>query len=142
MVKENAAVSQKLLAALPSDPFEQLEVAQSITSMAVIAGVNKLEAESGRFRETLEEREKTIHSMQQRIHELEHSLEETSVRLSQALEHQVSQPTNYFSLLSHQNATFCFLFASPERDRYRRCINDFKRCPIVPMLLITKGKNK
>ena len=116
MVKDNA-VSQKLLAALPSDPFEQLEVAQSITSMAVIAGVNKLQAESGRFRETLEEREKTIHSMQQRIHELEHSLEETSARLSQALEHQVNQLTNYVSLLTHQNATFSFTWFSGETQR-------------------------
>lgn len=78
--------SLKLLAALPADPFEQLEVAQRITSRAVAAGVTKLETETGRLRQKLGEKDATILSMQHRMLDLERTLEDTSSRLSQALD--------------------------------------------------------
>lgn len=80
--------SQKLLAALPADPFEQLEVAQRLTSRAVAAGVSKLETETGRLRQKLSEKDATIISMQHCMADLEQTLQDTSFRLSQALESQ------------------------------------------------------
>jgi hypothetical protein len=54
---------QEVLAVLPSDPYEQLDVARRITAMAVAARVSKVEAEN--------------------------TLQETSARLSHALDEQV-----------------------------------------------------
>ncbi|KAI5075605.1 hypothetical protein GOP47_0009681 [Adiantum capillus-veneris] len=80
--------SQKLLALLPADPVEQLELAQRLMSRAMAAGVSKLESETGRLRQKLGEKDATILSMQHRMVDLERTLQETSFRLSQALESQ------------------------------------------------------
>eukprot|EP00250_Pteridium_aquilinum_P012862 c20991_g1_i1 orf=259-1131(+) len=89
VVMSDGEFSQKLLAALPADPFEQLEVAQRITSRAVVAGVSKLEAETGQLRQKLGEKDATILSMQHRMLDLERTLQDTSFRLSQALNGQL-----------------------------------------------------
>lgn len=80
---------QEVLAVLPSDPYEQLDVARRITAMAVAARVSKLESETGKLRQKLTEKEHTIYDLQERVVEAENTLEETSARLSNALDEQV-----------------------------------------------------
>ncbi len=80
---------QELLSVLPSDPYEQLDVARRITAMAVAARVSKLELETGKLRLKLAEKEHIIHGLQERIGDAESTLQETSARLSRALDEQV-----------------------------------------------------
>ncbi len=82
---------QELLSVLPSDPYEQLDVARRITAMAVAARVSKLELETGKLRLKLAEKEHIIHGLQERIGDAESTLQETSARLSRALDEQVSK---------------------------------------------------
>ncbi|KAG0576971.1 hypothetical protein M758_5G107300 [Ceratodon purpureus] len=81
-------LSQDVLAVLPSDPYEQLDVARRITAMAVAARVSKLEQETGKLRQKLTEKEHMIYGLQERVVEAESTLQETSARLSHALDEQ------------------------------------------------------
>lgn len=79
---------QEVLSVLPSDPYEQLDVARRITAMAVAARVSKLESETGKLRHKLTEKEHMIYGLQERVVETESTLQETSARLSHALDEQ------------------------------------------------------
>lgn len=79
---------QEVLSVLPSDPYEQLDVARRITAMAVAARVSKLESETGKLRQKLSEKEHVIYGLQDRVVEAENTLQETSARLSHALDEQ------------------------------------------------------
>lgn len=81
----------EVLSVLPSDPYEQLDVARRITAMAVGARVSKLESDTAKLRQKLTEKEHVIYDLQERIVEAESTLQETSARLSHALNEQVSQ---------------------------------------------------
>ncbi|CAM6052284.1 unnamed protein product [Sphagnum compactum] len=81
---------QELLSVLPSDPYEQLDVARRITAMAVAARVSKLELETGKLRLKLAEKEHIIHGLQERIGDAESTLQETSARLSRAFDEQAN----------------------------------------------------
>ncbi len=91
---------QELLSVLPSDPYEQLDVARRITAMAVAARVSKLELETGKLRLKLAEKEHIIHGLQERIGDTESTLQETSSRLSRALDEQVWKLLLSSSILS------------------------------------------
>lgn len=82
-------VPQDILSVLPSDPYEQLDVARRITAMAVAARVSKLESETGKLRQKLTEKEHAIYGLQERVVEAESTLQETTARLSHALDEQV-----------------------------------------------------
>lgn len=82
-------LSQEVLAVLPSDPYEQLDVARRITAMAVATRMSKLEAETGKLRQKLTEKEHVILGLQERVAEAEATLEETNARFSQSMEEQV-----------------------------------------------------
>ena len=82
-------LSQDVLSALPSDPYEQLEIARRITAMAVATRMSKLESETGKLRQKLAEKEHVIHGLQERVSEAETTLEEANTKLSQSMEEQV-----------------------------------------------------
>jgi hypothetical protein len=79
---------QDFLSVLPSDPYEQLDVARRITAMAVTARVANLESETGKLRLKLAEKEHVIHDLQERVGDAESSLQETTARLAHALDEQ------------------------------------------------------
>ncbi len=107
---------QGLLSVLPSDPYEQLDVARRITAMAVTARVAKLESETGKLRLNLAEKEHVIHDLQERVGDAESNLQETTARLSHALEEQAGStltppppPPGLLSCHSFSvSVSFCF----------------------------------
>lgn len=79
---------REVLALLPSDPYEQLDVARKITAMAVSSRLSVLEAELAKLKQRLQEKDQIASTLQQRVGELEQALEESSTRLSQSLNDQ------------------------------------------------------
>eukprot|EP00249_Psilotum_nudum_P012066 c23562_g1_i1 orf=657-1667(+) len=79
---------EEVLAVLPTDPYEQLDVARKITGMAIASRVSTLESEAGNLRQKLAEKDNTISGLQERLGELEQTLQETTDRLSHALDEQ------------------------------------------------------
>ncbi|KAI5058509.1 hypothetical protein GOP47_0026679 [Adiantum capillus-veneris] len=84
----DSALSPALLSILPKDPYDQLDVARKITSMAVSSRVGILEAEANSLRQKLADREMTVSTLQGHVSELQHELQQASTRLSSVLEEQ------------------------------------------------------
>jgi hypothetical protein len=129
---------QDLLSVLPSDPYEQLDVARRITAMAVTARVAKLESETGKLRLKLAEKEDVIHDLQERVGDAESSLQETTARLSHALDEQAGStltpppPPGLLSCHSFSvSVSFCF------SDSLSLSLSRFSRvfCAIVVALV-------
>ncbi|XVF38602.1 hypothetical protein REPUB_Repub20aG0116500 [Reevesia pubescens] len=74
----------EVLQLLPSDPFEQLDVARKITSIALSTRVSLLEAESSSLKLNLAEKDQQIADLYAQIDALDASLSEASDKLVQA----------------------------------------------------------
>ncbi|XP_022760448.1 uncharacterized protein At4g15545 isoform X2 [Durio zibethinus] len=72
---------EEVLQVLPSDPFEQLDVARKITSIALSTRVSLLEAESSSLQLKLAEKDQQIADLYAQIDALDASLSETSDKL-------------------------------------------------------------
>ncbi|KAL1220579.1 hypothetical protein V5N11_003287 [Cardamine amara subsp. amara] len=75
---------EEVLQVLPSDPFEQLDVARKITSIALSTRVSALESESSDLRELLAEKENEIAQLQSHVESLDASLSDAFHKLSLA----------------------------------------------------------
>jgi hypothetical protein len=75
----------EILAVIPTDPYEQLDVARKITSMAITSRVSRLEADSGRLRRDLADRDHAEAELRAR-------LADSDARLAAALDENVSSP--------------------------------------------------
>ncbi|XP_011012529.1 PREDICTED: uncharacterized protein At4g15545-like isoform X2 [Populus euphratica] len=75
---------EDVLQVLPSDPFQQLDVARKITSIALSTRVSALESESSLLRAKLAEKDDFIAHLQAQIESLDSSLSDSSDKLSRA----------------------------------------------------------
>lgn len=82
-------LSDDVLAVLPSDPFEQLDIARKITSIALATRVSKLEAESSRLRQWLAERDDLIAELRAQVETLDASASQISQQLEIAQQEKV-----------------------------------------------------
>lgn len=82
-------LSQEVVSVLPSDPYEQIDIASRITAMAVSTRVSKLETEAGKLRQKMTEKEHVIHGLQERISKATGALQEQSAKLSHSEAEQV-----------------------------------------------------
>ncbi|XP_073299893.1 uncharacterized protein At4g15545 [Primulina huaijiensis] len=74
---------EELLEVLPADPFEQLEVARKITSIALSTRVNALESEASVLRQEVAHKETIISNLESQIESLDASLDDASDKLGQ-----------------------------------------------------------
>jgi hypothetical protein len=81
-----------VLAVLPRDPYEQLDLARRITALAVAGRVTGLERELGRLREGAAEKDAENAELRERVALLDRALQETNARLRGALEDNVGAP--------------------------------------------------
>ncbi|KAL5541754.1 hypothetical protein UlMin_009464 [Ulmus minor] len=82
----NYDLPEHLLEVLPSDPFEQLDVARKITSIALATRVSALEQESYDLRAKLAEKDHFAADLQSQIESLDAALSETADKLAVAEE--------------------------------------------------------
>jgi ferritin-like metal-binding protein YciE len=81
---------EELAAVLPADPFEQLDVARKITSIALASRVGRLEAEAAELRAQLAQRDDTAEDLRERVEQLESALALATDRLSRSEDEKVS----------------------------------------------------
>lgn len=79
-----------VLAVLPSDPFEQLDVARRITSIALATRVARLESESAELLAALAEKDDLVAVLRAQLENLDASLSDLSGQLARAEEEKVS----------------------------------------------------
>ncbi|XP_030966308.1 uncharacterized protein At4g15545-like [Quercus lobata] len=76
----------EILSVIPTDPYEQLDLARKITSMALASRVSKLETEVGRMRHRLHEKDQALFDLEDRFGSLERAYQEAQARLNIALD--------------------------------------------------------
>lgn len=79
----------EILRVLPSDPFQQLDVARKLTSVALSTRISLLEAESSSLQLKLAEKDQQIAELYDQIEALDASLSQTSDKLAKADEEKV-----------------------------------------------------
>ncbi|CAJ1962297.1 unnamed protein product [Sphenostylis stenocarpa] len=75
---------EELLQVLPSDPYEQLDVARKITSVALSTRVNALQSESSTLRAELADRDRLIADLQTQVDSFDAALSEATDKLARA----------------------------------------------------------
>ncbi|KAL1543170.1 hypothetical protein AAHA92_20179 [Salvia divinorum] len=75
---------EELLEVLPLDPFEQLDVARKITSIALSTRVDSLDSELSELRQHLADRDDIIAGMESQLQSLDASFAEASEKLAAA----------------------------------------------------------
>uniref|UniRef100_A0A2P2JMD1 Uncharacterized protein n=1 Tax=Rhizophora mucronata TaxID=61149 RepID=A0A2P2JMD1_RHIMU len=79
-------LAEEILAVMPTDPYDQLDLARKITSMAIASRVSKLEAEVGRMRQKLQEKDRTISELEQTVSGVQRAYQEAESRLKITLD--------------------------------------------------------
>lgn len=94
LAKESAGpnfdLPEEVLEVLPSDPFEQLDVARKITSIALSTRVSALELEASVLRSNLTDKDGIISDLKAQIEELDASLSDSNDKLAQAADEKES----------------------------------------------------
>ncbi|XP_022138312.1 uncharacterized protein At4g15545 isoform X2 [Momordica charantia] len=78
----NFGLPEEVLQVLPSDPFEQLDVARKITSIALSTRVSALESESSALHAQISEKDALIADLQSQIDSLDAALSEKADELA------------------------------------------------------------
>jgi len=89
MLHGESELSKKVLTVLPSDPYQQLEVARQITNLAVASKMSELESGAMKLQQTLVEKDQMISTLQDHVANIQTTLLETSAKLTLALNEQV-----------------------------------------------------
>ncbi|PQP97460.1 uncharacterized protein Pyn_30913 [Prunus yedoensis var. nudiflora] len=79
----------EILSVIPSDPYDQLDLARKITSMAIASRVSKLESEMGKMRQKLQDKDRLVFELEERLSRLQHANHEADSRLRIALDENV-----------------------------------------------------
>lgn len=74
-------LSDQILSVIPTDPYDQLDLARKITSMAIASRVTKLETEAGRLRQKLHERDRLVEELENKVAHLEGAFQDAEFRL-------------------------------------------------------------
>lgn len=71
----------EVLSVIPTDPYEQLDLARKITSMAIASRVTKLESELGKLRQKLYDKDRVIVDLENKVSQLQQVYEDADLRL-------------------------------------------------------------
>lgn len=72
---------EEIQSVLPTDPYDQLDLARKITSMAIASRVTKLEAEADRLHQQLIDKDRAILMLEDKVFQLENANQEIELRL-------------------------------------------------------------
>lgn len=76
----------EILSVIPTDPYDQLDLARKITSMAIASRVSKLESETGKLRQTLSEKDRVIVQLEDKVLHFEQAYQDAELQLKVTLE--------------------------------------------------------
>lgn len=69
-----------ILSVIPTDPYDQLDLARKITSMAIASRVSKLESEVGRLKQKVYEKDNMILELEEKVSHLQQAFHEADMR--------------------------------------------------------------
>lgn len=65
------SLSDEILAVIPTDPYDQLDLARKITSMAIASRVSNLESQVSSLRQKLLEKDRLVHELEDKVSSFE-----------------------------------------------------------------------
>ncbi|XWS10712.1 hypothetical protein CRYUN_Cryun38cG0021200 [Craigia yunnanensis] len=74
-------LAEEILAVIPTDPYEQLDLARKITSMAIASRVSKMEAEMGKMNTKMYEKDRIIYELEEKLSRLQQANHDAESRL-------------------------------------------------------------
>ncbi|CAK7355466.1 unnamed protein product [Dovyalis caffra] len=80
------SLPDEILAVIPMDPYDQLDLARKITSMAIASRVSNLESEMGRMKQKMLEKDRVIFELQEKLDRLQRVCQESESKLSLTLD--------------------------------------------------------
>lgn len=83
------SLSDEILAIIPTDPYEQLDLARKITSMAIASRVSNLESQVSVLTQKLVEKDRIVYELEGRASSLERLYHESDSSLKNALDENV-----------------------------------------------------
>jgi len=92
----------EILTVIPTDPYQQLDLARKITSMAIASRVSALESDSSRLRHKLQEKDRIILDLEERLSSLTRACHQSESTLNNALNENVA----FLSLLTSHVPSF------------------------------------
>ncbi|MQL75551.1 hypothetical protein Taro_007914 [Colocasia esculenta] len=88
-VADHFHLPDEIATVIPTDPYDQLDLARKITSMAIASRVSQLEVETGRLRQKAAEKDRMVAELQGRLGDLERMFQEAVGHLRASLEENV-----------------------------------------------------
>ena len=82
-------LSDEILAVIPTDPYDQLDLARKITSMAIASRVSKLESEVTRLRQMMYEKDRVAFDLEEKVSQLERAYQESESLLKTVIDENV-----------------------------------------------------
>ncbi|KAA3468182.1 Interactor of constitutive active ROPs 2 [Gossypium australe] len=82
-------LAEEVLAVIPTDPYEQLDLARKITSMAIASRVSKMEGEMGRMRAKMYEKDHIIFELEDKLSTLQQLNQDAESRFKIAFEENI-----------------------------------------------------
>ena len=83
-------LSDEILAVIPTDPYDQLDLARKITSMAIASRVSKLESETNRLKQQVHEQDRVIVELEEKASRLQQAFQDADSRLKLVLDENVA----------------------------------------------------
>ncbi|XP_052207613.1 uncharacterized protein At4g15545-like [Diospyros lotus] len=71
----------EVLAVIPTDPYDQLDLARKITSMAIASRVSNLESEVARLRQKMQDKDRLVLELEDQVSQLSQAYHEADTRL-------------------------------------------------------------
>uniref|UniRef100_A0A7N0V9J6 At4g15545-like C-terminal domain-containing protein n=1 Tax=Kalanchoe fedtschenkoi TaxID=63787 RepID=A0A7N0V9J6_KALFE len=75
----------EILSVIPTDPYDQLDLARKITSMAIASRVSNLETDTARMRQTINDKDRKIHQLEEKLASLQNAFHDSEARLQNLL---------------------------------------------------------
>lgn len=82
-------LAEEILAVMPTDPYDQLDLARKITSMALASRVSKLESDVARSKQKLHDKDRIIFDLEEKVLHLDRSYQDADSRLKIVLDENV-----------------------------------------------------
>lgn len=89
MSQPDFSLSDEILAVIPTDPYEQLDLARKITSMAIASRVSNLESQVSVLTQKLVEKDRIVCELEGRASSLERVYHEADASLKNAVDENV-----------------------------------------------------
>lgn len=131
----------EILSVIPSDPYDQLDLARKITSMAIASRVSKLESDTSRLRQKLYEKDRLVFELEEKVLRLERAPQEADSRLKATLDENVRNNILFPARVAiHLRRNLINMLAGFCLESLMKCAKSWPSCLLSYFRIVTNDK--